>query len=252
MTVIAGQGDLEASMTLLWNAPAGKPAAKTGPKPALSVDLIVEAAVAIADADTLAGVSMRTVGERLGRTSMALYTYVPGKDVLLDLMYDRVHAEIPAEPDLAGGWRQAAETWARELYAFYLRHPWTLQISYARPVFGPREQAVLETLARILFATGLPTPRLRGVAAALYHHVAGSARTAAESGLAATVTGVPDERWWARRAEALGRVAPDFAERFPHSVRLNAEDVAGDWRDRLDDGFTTGLAVILDGAAPHP
>ncbi|GIG68899.1 TetR family transcriptional regulator [Phytomonospora endophytica] len=237
-------------MALLWGTPAGRPAAKTGPKPALSVDLIVEAAVAIADAETLAGVSMRTVGERLGRTSMALYTYVPGKDVLLDLMYDRVHAEIPVEPELGEGWRPAAETWARDLLAFYLRHPWTLQISYARPVFGPHEQSVLDALARILFATGLPAPRLRGIAAALYHHVAGSAKTAAESGLAATVTGVPDEQWWTRRAEALARVAPDFTERFPHAVRLNAEDVAGDWRDRLEDGFAIGLAVILDGAAP--
>src|ERR1043165_2025732 len=117
-----------------------KPAGKSGPKPALSVELIVSAAVAIADAETLAGVSMRTVGERLGRTSMALYTYVPGKDVLLDLMYDHAHAEIPVDPDLTGGWRPAAETWARELFGCYLRHPWTLQISYARPVFGPHEQ----------------------------------------------------------------------------------------------------------------
>jgi len=236
-------------MSLLWGSDAA-PVVKSGPKQALSVDLIVEAAVAIADAEGLAGVSMRTVGERLGRTSMALYTYVPGKGELLDVMYDRVHAEIPVEPGLGGGWRPAAEAWARELFDFYLRHPWVLQVSFARPVFGPHEQGVLDALARILFETGLPAPRLRGVAAALYHHVAGSAKTAAESGLGQAATGEPDEQWWVRRAEVLARVAPDFAERFPHSVRLNTEG-AGHWRERLEDGFATGLAVILDGAEPR-
>lgn len=246
MSVVAGQGDPKASMALLWGPPA-TPVVKSGPKQALSVDLIVDAAVAIADAEGLAGVSMRTVGERLGRTSMALYTYVPGKGELLDVMYDRVHAEIPVEPDLSGGWRPAAEAWAHELFGFYLRHPWVLQVSFARPVFGPHEQEVLDALARVLFVTGLPAPRLRGVAAALYHHVAGSAKTAAESGLGRAATDAPDEQWWVRRAEALARVAPDFAERFPHSVRLNTEG-AGDWRQRLEDGFASGLAVILDGA----
>jgi AcrR family transcriptional regulator len=97
----------------------------------------VAAAIAVADTDGLAGLSMRAVAERLGVTAMALYTYVPGKDELVDLMYDGAHAELPARYDLGQGWRAAVTSWATHLVGFYVRHPWTLQVSFARPVLGP-------------------------------------------------------------------------------------------------------------------
>ncbi|GAA2246936.1 TetR/AcrR family transcriptional regulator C-terminal domain-containing protein [Streptomyces amakusaensis] len=252
MTIIAGQGDATVSMTLLWAGPDEEaPRRAPGPKPALSLDAVVAAGIAVADAETLAGLSMRTVAERLGRTSMALYTYVPGKAELLDLMYDRAHAELSSDPDPGGEWRAAVTSWAAGLRAFCLRHPWVLQISYARPVLGPHEQAVLESLARILYGAGLPPRTLRPVVASLFDFVRGSARTAADARLAATATGVSDEEWWAGRAALLGRVAPDFAERFPYSVRLAGEDAtAGEgssWERRLDEAFTIGLDVLLDG-----
>ncbi|GGZ60317.1 TetR family transcriptional regulator [Streptomyces inusitatus] len=261
MTIIAGQGDATVSMTLLWAGQAEEtPRRAPGPRPALSLDAVVAAGIAVADAETLAGLSMRTVAERLGRTSMALYTYVPGKAELLDLMYDRAHAELSPEPEPepepeqgqggpGGEWRAAVTSWATGLRAFCLRHPWVLQISYARPVLGPHEQAVLESLARILYGAGLPPRTLRPVVASLFDFVRGSARTAADARLAATATGVSDEEWWAGRAALLARVAPDFAERFPYSVRLAGEDATAgaSWERRLDDAFTIGLDVLLDG-----
>src|SRR4029450_6959760 len=98
----------------------------------------------------LAGLSMRAVAERLGVTAMALYTYVPGKDELVDLMYDGAHAGLPVGYDLGAGWRAAVTSWASDLLGCYLQHPWALQVSFARPVLGPNEPAVLEALARIL------------------------------------------------------------------------------------------------------
>src|SRR5438045_4162211 len=95
VVLFAGQGDARRSMSLLWRtkeAKGGQPAGKRsapGPKPALSVDAIVDAGIALADAEGLSALSMRAVGARLGRTAMALYTYVPSKSELLDLMYDR-------------------------------------------------------------------------------------------------------------------------------------------------------------------
>src|SRR6266542_707026 len=134
-------------MALLWRAPSAAGARSgPGPKPGLSVDAIVEAAIALADADGMAGLSMRAVAERLGVTAMALYTYVPGKDELLDLMYDGAHAELPASYDLGEGWRAAVTRWATDLVRCYVRHPWAPQVSFARPVLGPDEQAVLEAL----------------------------------------------------------------------------------------------------------
>ncbi|KOG87117.1 TetR family transcriptional regulator, partial [Streptomyces varsoviensis] len=73
-------------------------------------------------------------------------------------------------------------------------------------------------------------------------------------------TGVSDEEWWAGRSALLREVAPDFAERFPMSIRLAAEatpmregegdaDSAASWEREVDDTFAVGLGVLLDGIA---
>ncbi|MER5355947.1 TetR/AcrR family transcriptional regulator C-terminal domain-containing protein [Kitasatospora sp. NPDC002551] len=254
MTVFAGQGDPRRSMALLWRAPEDPRPGRSGPKPGLSVDAIVLAGIAVADADGMAALSMRAVGERLGRTAMALYTYVPGKAELLDLMHDRVLAELPASDDPARGWRPAVTAWADEALACYLRHPWVLQISQARPVLGPAELGAMETLLRILQGARLDHRQLRGTVAALWQFVRGSAQTAAEARAAAAATGVPDEEWWHARAAQLADLAPDFAERFPLLTGLERSGAAeagtgSSAPDRTREAFHAGLTVLLDGIA---
>jgi AcrR family transcriptional regulator len=250
--VFAGLGDPARSMALLWRTPG--PRTGPGPKPGLSVDAIVAAAITVADTDGLAGLSMRTVAERLGVTAMALYTYVPGKDELVDLMYDGAHAELPAHYDLGKGWRSAVTSWATDLLRCYVRHPWALQVSLARPVLGPDEQAVLEALARVLRQAGLPAAVARRVVSLLFYVVRGTAQVVAESRLAAAADGASEQTWWSGRTAALRQVAPDFARRFPDSVWLAG---AGAARRRDDPSpylereamgaFTVGLTVLLDG-----
>ncbi|WEB44086.1 TetR/AcrR family transcriptional regulator C-terminal domain-containing protein [Streptomyces yunnanensis] len=261
MTVFAGQGDARRSLSLLWRAEesdaADRPRPTRGPKPALSVDAIVAAGIAVADAEGMAALSMRSVGERLGRTAMALYTYVPGKTELVDLMYDQALAELPTDYDLSAGWQSAVTSWATDTWEFSLRHPWVLQVSQARPVLGPHEYTAMETLLRVLYTTGLDSAALRRIVGVLFHFVRGAARTVAESREAATATGVTDEDWWRSRAGTLTEVVPDFAERFPLLVRLETEGASpppeeegaqGSYLEREARAtFDAGLTVILDG-----
>lgn len=260
MVVFAGQGDARRTMALLWRTdePGG---ARTGPgpRPGLSVDAIVDAAISVADEQGMAALSMRAVGERLGRTAMALYTYVPGKGELVDLMHDRALAELPTAYDLDAGWRAAATRWAEDGWDFYLRHPWVLQVSQARPVLGPNEYAVLEALLRILRDAGLDATLVRRVVGTLYHFVRAAAQTAAEALRAGAETGVDDTEWWYARSALMGQVVPDFAERYPTVHWLNSA-AAGAAADDEADGadvpylvreakrtFDAGLAVLLDG-----
>ncbi|MEV4177595.1 MULTISPECIES: TetR/AcrR family transcriptional regulator [unclassified Nonomuraea] len=251
MVVYAGQGDARRSMALLWRS--GEPGeVRPGPKPGLSVDVIVDAAIAVADREGMAALSMRKVGERLGRTGMALYTYVPSKGELVDLMYDRALAELPAGYDLSDGWRPAVASWAEHTLAFYLRHPWVLQVSQARPVLGPNEFAMLESVVAILRTTGLGPRRLRGVVALLFDFVRGAAKTVSESRLAPSETGVSDEEWWQARSFLLEEVAPGFADRFPMVTWIESDDDgpgAGEpyLEHRVSETFSVGLAVLLDG-----
>ncbi|MBV7244618.1 TetR/AcrR family transcriptional regulator [Streptomyces sp. MW-W600-10] len=263
MVVFAGQGDARRSLSLLWRAEvAASPRGGPGPKPRLSVDAIVAAAVAVADEEGMGALSMRAVGDRLGRTAMALYTHVPGKSELLDLMYDAVHAELPsdyAEYERRGDWRVPLTAWAGEVLEFYVRHPWVLQVSQARPVLGPHEYANLDTLVRLLGATGLEARTVRRLVGTLFPLVRGSARTVADARRAAAATGSSDEEWWAARSAALTELVPDFAERFPAVIGLERDGAPepppeGGGHDAVPhperearETFRVGLDVLLDG-----
>jgi hypothetical protein len=61
---------------------------------------------------------------------MALYTYVPGKGELIDLMVDAAFAELALE---GTGLRAVADA----NRALFRAHPWLLEIALDRPVLGP-------------------------------------------------------------------------------------------------------------------
>lgn len=250
--VFAGQGDPRRSMSLLWrSAEAGS---RPGPKPGLSVDAIVDAAIAVADEQGMSALSMRAVGERLGRTAMALYTYVPNKAELLDLMYDKVLGQLPTEYPSDQGWRAALTAWVGDVRAFYLWHPWVLQVSQARPVLGPNEFTMLETLLRILRQTGLERSVLRGVVGVVTQFVRGAAEVIADARRAARETGVSDEEWWYARSPLVEEFSAPFERQFPLVAWLGeldppaADDDCTPYLERHAEwNFTVGLEVLLDG-----
>ena len=254
MVVYAGQGDPARSVPLLWRSPQS-------PRPGLSVDAIVDAGIAIADAHGLPALSMRAVGERLGVTAMALYTHVPGKNELLELMYDRTLADCPATYPTPLDWREALTAWAEDSLAFHLRHPWLLHISQARPVLGPNEFRSLNTIGTLLHRAELPPRLARAALNSLVHYIRGAAQSIAEARSAPTDTGQSDADWWHTRSPLLESVAPDFTTRFPMADWLESdpepppEDCTPylEWHARRS--FHTGLTLILDGIAaarPQP
>src|SRR5690349_13999069 len=137
-----GGSDFRVSLKLLWGKHEPP---QRGPKRALTVEQIVEAAIALADAEGIENVSMRRVAERLGVGAMSLYRYVPSKAELLDLMLDTIHAEhanaeAPADSE---PWRTRLEWHARQSRALIQRHPWMLHVRMGqRPPLGPNIIAV--------------------------------------------------------------------------------------------------------------
>ena len=67
---------------------------RRGPRPRLDLDAVVDAAIALADEQGLAAVTMRALAARLRVSAMTLYGYVPGKDELVDLMLDALYARM--------------------------------------------------------------------------------------------------------------------------------------------------------------
>src|SRR5215472_7517901 len=87
--------ELPAHVAAAWGV-RGRP--HKGPKPGLSLDRIVAAAVHVADTEGLAAVSMSRVATELGAAPMSLYRYVAAKDELLALMVDAAYGPPPAGP----------------------------------------------------------------------------------------------------------------------------------------------------------
>lgn len=94
-TIQTGGGDPARSMALLWGTEA--PPRTRGRKPGLTVGGIATAAIELADTEGLEALSMRRVAQRLGVGTMSLYTYVPGKAELVDVMLDAIHLEPRSE-----------------------------------------------------------------------------------------------------------------------------------------------------------
>ena len=92
-SVSTGHGEPDRTLRLLWRHRLGDPLGSRGPKQRSSVDEVVDAAIQLADDEGIEAVSMRRIAERLGLKPMSVYTYVPGKAELIDLMVDQVDGE---------------------------------------------------------------------------------------------------------------------------------------------------------------
>ena len=240
----SGGGDPARTMALLWGR---QKRPSRGPKPGLSVGEVVGAAIGVADAEGLPALSMRRVAERLGISTMSLYTYVPGKGELIDVMLDSVLGETAEPGNMAGGWRERLELVAKENWALYLRHPWPLQVAATgRPPLGPNTIAKYDRELRAIDGIGLTEVEMDSVLALILGHVESAAQGAVEATQAEDRTGKTDDEWWSANAPLLEKVFDP--ERYPIAARVGA--AAGAAYGAAYDpehALKFGLHRILDG-----
>jgi AcrR family transcriptional regulator len=246
MTEFTGAGDPDKTLTLLWRAQLGEPRGGRGPRQRVSVDQIVDAGIAIADADGIEAVSMRNVAERLGIAPMSLYTYVDSKAALIDLMVDRITAEVSRETFGDAPWRERLERIARDLLAHYAQHPWSLQIAMSRPPLGPGISDLYEHQLAAVDGIGLTDLQMDSVVTLIGGFVAGVAREGHDAARTRDLSGQSDTEWWEANAPILDRVMD--GSRYPVSGRVGmAAGEAYQSTASPDHGFAFGLATLLDG-----
>lgn len=243
-----GATDPARSMALLWRRTEPPSRARSGP--ALSVDAIVTAAVTLADTDGLEAMTIRRVAERLSASPMALYTYVPARSVLLDLMLDQVSGETARPAIRPGRWRAALQGIAAENHALHLRHPWLLQVATGRPVLGPNVIAKYDYELGALDGLGLSDVEMDSMLTLLLSFVHGAARQAVDAVRVESQSGWTEQEWWDANAPYLAQVFD--AARHPLAARVGA--AAGEAQGAALDparAFAYGLEVVLDGIAAH-
>jgi AcrR family transcriptional regulator len=240
-----GTGDPVRSMELLWGTDEGA-STRRGPRPRLNMADVVKTAIAVADRSGLAALSMRKLADELGVTAMSLYTYVPGKGELLDLMTDAVCAET-ARPEPEGrAWRDRLNQIARENWALYHRHPWLLQVATSRPVLGPNLVAKYDYELRAVDGLGLTDIEMDMTISLLSDFVHGAVRGAINHAQAEQQTGMTELEWWEKFEPLLAKVFDP--ERFPTASRVGA--AAGEEFQAAaapSRTFEFGLERLLDG-----
>jgi AcrR family transcriptional regulator len=233
---------LPASIEAAWGVRERPP---KGPRPALSLERIVDAAAGVAASDGLQAVSMSRVAADLGVSTMSLYRYVASKDELLTLMADLTFEAPPASRGPEESWRDGLARWAWTERAVYRRNPWVLRIPISGPPVTPNAIRWLERGLDCLRDTGLREDEKLSVILLLTGYVRNQATLEAEIS-AAQAAGVtaPDTELLPSYGRLLARLTDP--ERFP---ALHAVIAAGVF-DEPDDGdydFRFGLERVLDG-----
>ncbi|MEN3357713.1 MAG: hypothetical protein V7637_1695 [Mycobacteriales bacterium] len=196
------------------------------------------AAIALADAEGLAAVSIRRVAAELGARTMSLYTHIARKEDLLQLMVDEVAAEAVLPPGaLPAGWRAAITMIVEQERAVAGRHPWLIELLRGEIRFGPNGLRHAEQTMVALSGLGLGPAETFRVAAAIDVYSAGRViREEADSRRDGATGG---------RRQAM--LEPYFQRllnsgEFPHLAPLLAAGGAAG-----EGAYDQGLVWLLDG-----
>ena len=210
------------------------------PEPAPDLARLVGNAVAMADVEGLAGLSMRRLASEVGVPTMSLYRLVRSKDDLVEQMIETAFAEVPLPP-ARGDWRTRLEAAARTQWRVHRSHPWVARVlSLSRPQALPSLLALADfELAALEEVVPDPVERF-DLHIALTSFVRGMAVDLAAERDAEADTGLDADTWVARDRglhEALRRHGGPALRRV------------GDYPYELPRIFDAGLRVLLDGIA---
>ena len=205
----------------------------------LNSELVLRAAVALADEAGIDAVSMRRLAQDLGVVPMALYKHVANKEELLDGMVDVIVGEIDP-PARGADWKDAIRQRILSARESLRRHPWASQVVETRTRATPVVLDYMDSLIGMFRAGGFSVD--------LTHHVMHALGT----------------RMWGFTQEVFPTPAPpadpearaalfgQFAARYPHIVEIATASthdadsaVGGGCDDQFE--FEFALDLLLDG-----
>jgi AcrR family transcriptional regulator len=212
----------------------------------LTRERIVAAAIAIADHDGLAELSMRHIASRLGVSTMALYRHVPGKEELTLAMIDATIGEVRLPPRPPANWRAALELVSRLEWRAFQRHPWlATSMSLTRPQMAPNAMVVTEWVMAVFDGTRLTLPERLYIQILLFSFVRGVASALEPEAEAIQETGMTNDQWMDAQASTF--MAHMEAGEMSHIRELAGQDFDFD----LTTLFEFGLGRLLDGLVPY-
>lgn len=184
----------------------------------LSVDLIADAAIELADSGERFGVN--ALARRLGVTPSSLYNHVDGRDAIVELMRSRLAARYLVEP-VTGEWDDVVAATVRSLRMLYAEHPLIVPLLVDKTITSAIVIDNYDRLATALVAGGFAEDEVLTIVAVIDAFTIGFGYDVAS----------PDEIWRPETpTRTLGRLVAD----------------ARRGRDRSDRAFEIGLEMLLE------
>lgn len=204
--------------------------------PHLDQERILDAAVAIADADGIEPLTIRRLATTLDVGAMSIYHYLPNKEAILDAMVDRVFGEIDL-PDPGQPWRDALHARCTSMREALRRHPWAVGLMDSRRNPGPATLRHHESVLACLRTAGFSIPAAAHTFALLDAYVYGFALQAASLPFAGSdeLQDITDDLF-----------TPEMAAMIPHMAEFAVEHALQPDYD-FEEEFELGLQVVLDG-----
>jgi len=206
----------------------------------LSPQAITDAALAIVDREGLDALTMRTLAKSLGTGPASLYAHVASKDELLEMLMERVLAEIrlPEAPD-PEHWFEQLLAIGRDIRRVWSAHRDLARASFARIPLGPNALRVSESMLGMMRAGGL-SDRAIGLGTDLFALYVGA--VAYEESLQTFDQWTPEQV-----AEYVGDLRRYFeslpAGRFPNLIALAGAMTEAGGEER----FEFGLEILIRG-----
>jgi len=219
--------------------------APPGPKPGLTRSAVVEAALAIADAEGLEGVSMRRIAGALGVAPMGLYRYFANKDALLGALYDAALGGYDPRAHARGDWRArlaSAFGWFRRAL---VSHPAVLPLAARHAGIGQTSDRISEHVLALLREVAVDDAEAARAFFALVGYVVGFAILEHAALGQRRAAGIADADEWLRLSRLRFEALPK--SEYP-SLVATAEHIGSYWTDAQ---FEDGLGRLLDSVRPR-
>ncbi len=217
-------------------ASTGRRTGATTPRAPLTRRRALETAVAVADAEGLAALTMRRLARELGVEAMSLYHHVANKEDILDGMVELVFGEIDLPSDDVP-WREAMLDRGFSVRAALTRHPWAISIMESRTSPGPatlrHHDAVLGCCRRAGFTVAMAAHAFSLMDSYIY-------------GFVLQEVNLPFDESSDMGAAVTEMLPTDFGDAYPYLTELTVQHVLKPGY-RYGDEFGYGLGLVLVG-----
>jgi TetR/AcrR family tetracycline transcriptional repressor len=152
----------------------GESPARRGRRPLLDADRVVDAALAILDADGLGAVTFRRLSADLGVSHMTLYGYFDSKDALLEALVARTIAVPPTRRATSARWDEVLLATMQDIHDALVSRPGIAELLIARELTGDWVAQAREQLLEVLRDAGYDRRQATDGISILFNYLLGA------------------------------------------------------------------------------